>query len=129
MLSELPRWVLVNCSKIAGWQLLGAPLGQGTPAAFRLYDTEKTTRVLVGWDTPDAPSYRHEALESYQAGRVFDDDLVEQLEVLPEFVAACGFASAKARCSRNWRLYRSIAATDKSARLYRRCATKSPPGS
>ena len=29
-------------------------------------------------------------------GRIFDDELVEQLDVLPKFVAACGFASAKA---------------------------------
>lgn len=42
------------------------------------------------------PTYRHEALETYQAGRELDDDLVEQLDVLPEFVTACGFASAKA---------------------------------
>jgi DNA polymerase-1 len=73
----------------------GAILGFAN-ALLRLYDTEKPRAVLVGWDTLDAPTYRHEALESYQAGRVFDDDLVEQLEVLPEFVAACGFASAKA---------------------------------
>jgi DNA polymerase-1 len=63
---------------------------------LRLYDTEKPRSVLVAWDTLDEPTYRHEALESYQGGREFDDELVEQLEVLPEFVAACGFASAKA---------------------------------
>jgi DNA polymerase-1 len=63
---------------------------------LRFYEAEKPRAVLVGWDTLGAPTYRHEALESYQAGRVFDDDLVEQLEVLPEFVAACGFACAKA---------------------------------
>jgi 5'-3' exonuclease len=42
------------------------------------------------------PTYRHRALESYQAGREFDTELIDQLEVLPEFVAACGFANAKA---------------------------------
>ena len=63
---------------------------------LRLYESEKPRAVLVGWDTLDAPTYRHEALESYQAGREFDDELVEQLEALPEFVTACGFASAKA---------------------------------
>src|SRR5262249_27233196 len=31
-----------------------------------------------------------------QSGREFDDELLEQLDVLPEFVAACGFANAKA---------------------------------
>jgi DNA polymerase-1 len=63
---------------------------------LRFYETEGPRAVLVGWDTLDVPTYRHKALESYQAGRVFDEDLVDQLEVLPELVAACGFASAKA---------------------------------
>jgi DNA polymerase-1 len=49
----------------------------------------------VGWDTLDAPTYRHEAFEDYQAGRDFDDELCEQLELLPRFVTACGFACAK----------------------------------
>ncbi len=73
----------------------GAILGFAN-VLLRLYDTEKPRAVLVGWDTLNEPTYRHEALDSYQTGRVFDDDLVEQLEVLPEFVTACGFASAKA---------------------------------
>ena len=63
---------------------------------LRFYESEKPRAVVVGWDTLDEPTYRHEALETYQAGREFDDDLVEQLDVLPEFVTACGFASAKA---------------------------------
>ena len=63
---------------------------------LRFYDTEKPRAVLVAWDTLDAPTYRHEALESYQAGRVFEEELVDQLDVLPEFVMACGFACAKA---------------------------------
>jgi DNA polymerase-1 len=63
---------------------------------LRLYEAEKPRAVLVGWDTLDQTTYRHEALESYQAGRTFDDELVDQLEVLPNFVTACGFACAKA---------------------------------
>jgi len=63
---------------------------------LRFYESENPRAVLVGWDTLDEPTYRHEALEAYQAGRVFDDELVEQLDILPKFVAACGFASAKA---------------------------------
>ena len=34
--------------------------------------------------------------ETYQSARVFDDEFVEQLDILPEFVAACGFVAAKA---------------------------------
>jgi DNA polymerase-1 len=63
---------------------------------LRFYESENPRAVLVGWDTLDEPTYRHEALEAYQSGRVFDDELVEQLGILPKFVAACGFTSAKA---------------------------------
>jgi DNA polymerase-1 len=50
----------------------------------------------VAWDTLEAPTYRHEKFAAYQSGRVFDDDLVEQLQIIPRFVEACGFANAKA---------------------------------
>ena len=63
---------------------------------LRLYENEQPRAVLVGWDTYDAPTYRNEAFEAYQSGREFDDELIDQLDVLPEFVAACGFAYAKA---------------------------------
>jgi DNA polymerase I len=62
----------------------------------RFYEQEQPRAVLVGWDTLDAPTYRHRALEGYQSGRVFDAELLDQLDVLPQFVAACGFAFAKA---------------------------------
>lgn len=63
---------------------------------LRLYETENPRAVIVGWDTLDQPTYRHKALASYQSGRVFDAELIEQLRVVPYFVVACGFASAKA---------------------------------
>ena len=63
---------------------------------LRLYAQEEPRAVLVGWDTLDAPTYRHRALATYQSGRVFDAELLDQLDVLPQFVAACGFAYAKA---------------------------------
>jgi DNA polymerase I len=62
---------------------------------LRLYDSERPRAVLVGWDTLDEPTYRHEAFEAYQSGRDFEEEIVEQLGVLPDFVAACGFARAK----------------------------------
>jgi 5'-3' exonuclease len=53
--------------------------------------------VIVGWDTLEVPTERHEKFPAYQSGRdEFDDELLDQLEVLPEFVAACGFQNAKA---------------------------------
>src|SRR5437764_1923479 len=63
---------------------------------LRLYDSERPRAVLVGWDTLASPTYRQKLFSGYQGGREFDDELVEQLEALPEFVAACGFAYAKA---------------------------------
>lgn len=63
---------------------------------LRLYDSERPRAVLVGWDTLGSPTYRQKLFPGYQGGREFDDELVEQLDALPEFVAACGFAYAKA---------------------------------
>ena len=63
---------------------------------LRFYAQEDPRAVLVGWDTLDAPTYRHRALATYQSGREFDAELLDQLDVLPQFVAACGFAFAKA---------------------------------
>src|SRR5262249_7275820 len=63
---------------------------------LKFYRTEQPRAVLVGWDTVDAPTYRHEQFPAYQSGREFDDELLEQLDALPQFVAACGFANAKA---------------------------------
>ena len=62
----------------------------------RLWQSEEPRAVLVGWDSLDTPTYRHELFAGYQAGRVFDDDLLEQLDLLPELVRAFGFAAAKA---------------------------------
>ena len=62
----------------------------------RLWQTEEPRAVLVGWDSLEHPTYRHELFEGYQSGRVFDADLLEQLELMPELVRAFGFAAAKA---------------------------------
>jgi DNA polymerase-1 len=63
---------------------------------LRFYQTEQPRAVVVGWDTLSEPTYRHESFPDYQSGREFDESLVQQLEVLPDFVAACGFANVKA---------------------------------
>jgi DNA polymerase-1 len=57
---------------------------------LRLHAQEAPRAVLV------APTYRHRALATYQSGRLFDAELLDQLDILPQFVAACGFAYAKA---------------------------------
>ncbi len=62
---------------------------------LRLYREERPRAVLVGWDTYEEPTYRHVAFAAYQSGREFDDDIIEQLAIIPKFVATCGFANAK----------------------------------
>ena len=63
---------------------------------MRLYESEQPRAVLVGWDSLDTPTYRHELFAGYQSGRKFDDELLEQLDLLPDLVRAFGFAAAKA---------------------------------
>jgi DNA polymerase I len=63
---------------------------------LRLWELEDPRAVFVGWDTLTEPTYRHKAFEAYQSGRVFDDSLLEQLDLLPQLVEAFGFATAKA---------------------------------
>jgi len=62
----------------------------------RLWQSEEPRAVVVGWDSLETPTYRHELFEGYQSGREFDDDLLEQLDLLPDLVRAFGFAAAKA---------------------------------
>jgi DNA polymerase I len=86
----LPKTILGR-----GGRPAGAILGFAN-MLLRLYREEAPRAVVVGWDTLEAPTYRHQTFVAYQSGREFDDALIEQLDVLPQFVAACGFANAKA---------------------------------
>jgi len=86
----LPKTILGR-----GGRPAGAILGFAN-VLLKFYRTEQPRAVLVGWDSLNEPTYRHEQFPAYQSGRDFDDAVVEQLEVLPQFVAACGFANAKA---------------------------------
>src|SRR5207253_1760492 len=73
---------------------LGGVLGF-TNMLLRLWQAEEPRAVLVGWDSIGEPTYRNEAFEAYQSGRVFDPELLEQLDQLPELVTTIGFAAAK----------------------------------
>src|SRR5690348_876332 len=75
----LPKTILGRGGKPAG-----AILGFAN-MLLRFYRAEQPRAVLVGWDTVGAPTYRHERFPAYQSGREFDDALLEQLEVLPQF--------------------------------------------
>jgi exodeoxyribonuclease III len=85
----LPKTILRRGRKPAG-----AILGFAN-MLLRLYREERPRAVLVAWDTYEVPTYRHEKFPDYQSGREFDDALIEQLEEIPKFVSACGFANAK----------------------------------
>jgi DNA polymerase I len=85
----LPKTILRK-----GRRPAGAILGFAN-MLLRLYRDEQPRAVLVAWDTLGVSTYRHEKFSAYQSGREFDDALLEQLEMLPEFVAACGFQNAK----------------------------------
>ena len=63
---------------------------------LRLIEQEHPRAVVVGWDTLEVPNFRQRLFSPYQGGREFDPAVVEQLRVIPEFVAACGFVNAKA---------------------------------
>ena len=62
---------------------------------IKLITEEQPRAVVVGWDTLEVPNWRALELEGYQGGRVFEDEIVEQLSVLPEFVAAFGCVVGK----------------------------------
>jgi DNA polymerase-1 len=62
---------------------------------LRVWEAEEPRTVFVGFDTIGEPLYRHELLPQYQSGRYFPPELLFQLDRLPEFVKALGFAWAK----------------------------------
>jgi len=66
-----------------------------TSMVLRLWQAERPRAVFVGWDTLTVPTYRHEALAGYQAGRVFDPELLEQLDLAPDLLAASGIVCGK----------------------------------
>jgi exodeoxyribonuclease-3 len=86
----LPKTILRRGRKPAGAILGFANL------LLRLYREEQPRAVLVAWDTLEEPTYRHQVFPTYQSGREFDDTLLEQLDLIPKFVTACGFQNAKA---------------------------------
>jgi DNA polymerase-1 len=67
-----------------------------TSMLLRLYEAEQPRAVVVGWDTLFVPTYRHELLPGYQAGREFDPELLEQLDLAPGLLEAGGIVCGKA---------------------------------
>ncbi len=61
----------------------------------RLWVAERPRAVIVGWDVVGAPTYRNALLPGYQGGRVFDPELVEQLDIAPSLFEAMGIVCVK----------------------------------
>src|SRR5262249_24527706 len=61
-----------------------------------VWRAEQPRGVFVAWDTLGVPTYRHELWPRYQSGRVFDDEILQQLDLLPPLCAAFGFGVGKA---------------------------------
>jgi 5'-3' exonuclease len=81
--------------RMAGNKPAGAIVGFAN-FLLRLFEAEQPRAVVVGWDTLEAPTYRHKAFPAYQSGRQFDKELLQQFPRLREFVSACGFINARA---------------------------------
>jgi DNA polymerase I len=60
-----------------------------------LWTKEQPRGVFVAWDTLDVPTYRHELWPEYQGGRVFEPEIVRQLDVLPDLCEAFKFGVGK----------------------------------
>src|SRR5205823_9130576 len=72
------RWRFLRASRLS--RIAEKYLARSRPARRRHSRLcQSPGAVLVGWDTLEAATYRHEAFADYQSGREFDDDLVEQL--------------------------------------------------
>lgn len=56
---------------------------------------ETPRAVFVAWDTLGVDTYRNELWPPYQGGRSFDQEIIDQLTLLPTVCEAFGFGTAK----------------------------------
>src|SRR5215472_14923816 len=66
-----------------------------TNMLLTIWDNEQPRSMFVAWDTLGVDTYRHKLWPTYQGGRVFDDAIVKQLNLLPSLAAAFGFGVGK----------------------------------
>jgi DNA polymerase-1 len=62
---------------------------------LRLWQAERPRAVVVAWDTYAVPTYRNALLSTYQSGREFDPEIVDQLALLPALVSSTGIVCGK----------------------------------
>jgi DNA polymerase I len=55
-----------------------------------VWQKEQPRGVFVAWDTLGVDTYRSELWPPYQGGRVFDPEIKQQLNLLPELCQVCG---------------------------------------
>lgn len=61
----------------------------------RIWQEEQPRGVFVAWDTLGVKTYRDELWPAYQGGRVFEESIVRQLNLLPTVCQAFGFGVGK----------------------------------
>jgi DNA polymerase-1 len=66
-----------------------------TSMLLRLWKAERPRAVVVAWDTIGIPTYRNELLPTYQSGREFDPEIVDQLALLPALISSTGIVCGK----------------------------------
>jgi DNA polymerase-1 len=66
-----------------------------TNMLMTLWENEQPRSIFTAWDTLFYDTYRHRLWPTYQAGRVFDDAIVKQLDLLPSLASAFGFGVGK----------------------------------
>ncbi|MEI7761181.1 MAG: 5'-3' exonuclease [Thermoleophilia bacterium] len=62
---------------------------------LRLWQSERPRATVVAWDTFGTPTYRNTLLPTYQSGREFDPEIVDQLALLPPLVASTGIVCVR----------------------------------
>jgi DNA polymerase I len=63
-----------------------------------IYQREKPRGVFVAWDTLGVDTYRSELWPPYQGGRIFEQEIRQQLDMLPTVCEAFDFGVGKQRC-------------------------------
>ena len=64
---------------------------------LRIVEEEKPRQIFVAWDTLGVDTYRNELWPPYQGGRVFDREIVLQLDMLPSLCEAFNFGVGKCK--------------------------------
>jgi DNA polymerase I len=66
-----------------------------TSMLVSLWQKEQPRGVFVAWDTLGVDTYRSELWPPYQTGRIFDFEIKQQLEMLPDLCRAFGLGVGK----------------------------------